>query len=111
MQPYKQETQHLSLWRPMISDELILRGLWKNEKVRNHLGGIISDESIDEKILAIQNHWNKYEFGQWAVCEKTANAIIGICGLHHSEDGIEISYMFFQNFGVRVWQEKLLSQV
>ena len=32
------------------------------------------------------------------VFEKISKEIIGLCGLHHSEDGIELSYMIFPQF-------------
>ncbi len=98
MQNSERETLTLLLRRPTSADDVILRGLWRNEEVRYFLGGIVQEELIDEKIVSIQEHWDKYGFGQWAVFEKTSKVVIGICGLHHSEDGIEISYMFFPAF-------------
>lgn len=89
------ETENLLLRRPTFSDVLILRDLWQSEKVREFLGGIVSSEIIDEKLASLQKHWNQYGFGQWSVIHKGDNQVIGICGLHHSEDGIEFSYMFF----------------
>jgi RimJ/RimL family protein N-acetyltransferase len=89
------ETDKLLLKRPSIEDGLILRGLWKDEKVRRFLGGVIPNERIEMKIVSIQDQWDKHHFGQWSVLDKTGGQVIGICGLHHSEDGIELSYMFF----------------
>lgn len=37
----------------------------------------------------------------WVLREKDANSIIGICGLHHSEDyvdKVELSYMLFPDY-------------
>lgn len=98
VQANKQEMDHLLLRRPTETDWLILRKLWLNEEVRKFLGGIVSDDSINEKISAIQTHWDKYQFGYWAVLEKTTNDITGFCGIQHSDDGIELSYMFFPQF-------------
>lgn len=92
------ETPNLQLRRPMEADALILSDLWRNEKVRQFLGGIISNEMINEKITSIQNHWDKYQFGLWSVVKKDHNEVIGVCGLHHSDDGIELSYMFFPSW-------------
>ena len=66
-----------------------------DEKVRQYLGGVISNEVIDEKIQSLQDHWVQYGFGQWSVLDKKSDEVIGLCGLHHSDDGIELSYMFF----------------
>lgn len=89
------ETIHLRLRRPTKADALILRDLWRNEQVRQYLGGVISEDVIEGKIASLHEHWDQYGFGQWSICEKETRQIIGLCGLTHSEEGIEISYMFF----------------
>jgi ribosomal-protein-alanine N-acetyltransferase len=93
------KTARLLLRQPTEADILILRNLWLDKIVRQFLGGIILKEMIDEKIGSLQEHWNKYGFGECTVLDKSNNQVIGLCGLHHSdEDGIEISYMFFPRF-------------
>ena len=93
------ETTHLRLLRPTAVDALTLRNLWRNERVRQFLGGVvISEEVIEGKIASLHQHWAKHGFGQWTIYEKDAGQIIGLCGLHHSDEGIEISYMFFPAF-------------
>ncbi len=53
-----------------------------------------------------------HQFGQLAVYEKGSNKLIGLCGLHHSDDGIEISYMFFPEFwGKGFAREAILASV
>ncbi|CAM2773341.1 GNAT family N-acetyltransferase [Legionella worsleiensis] len=89
------ETTHLQLHRPTAADALLLRALWQDKQVRQFLGGVVSNELIDEKIVSLQRHWDQHGFGQWSVIDKKQEQVIGICGLHHSEDGIELSYMFF----------------
>lgn len=88
------ETARLILSQPNDSDILYLRDLWKNKLVREYLGGVIDDNLINERIKSIQNHWREKGFGLWTSSIKNTLQITGICGLHHSEDGIEISYMF-----------------
>ena len=92
------ETIHLQLHYPTIEDFTVLGDLWRDKKVRQFLGGIIPNEEIKAKIDAIQDHWNQHGFGQFTVCTKNTKQIMGICGLHYFEDGIEISYMFFPAF-------------
>ena len=93
------ETPQLLFRRPTERDALIISNLWKDEQVRAFLGGIVLNNAINEKITAIQHHWNQYQFGFFAVVEKNNKEIIGICGPHHSEEeNIEISYMFFPQF-------------
>ncbi|GAC1305616.1 MAG: GNAT family N-acetyltransferase [Ktedonobacteraceae bacterium] len=92
------ETARLHLRRPTMADAVTLRELWRNEQVRQFLGGVVSQEVIDGKIASIEQHWNEHGFGQWAVFEKETGRIVGLCGLHRSEEGIELSYMFFPAF-------------
>lgn len=92
------ETSRLFLCRPTQENFLVIENLWRDEKVRQFLGGIVSDDVIKNKIVELQNHWNLYNFGLCIVFEKISKQIIGLCGLHHSEDGIELSYMFFSQF-------------
>ena len=92
------ETPRLLLRRPINDDMLIAENLWRDEKVREFLGGIISDDLIKQKVVELQNHWDFYQFGLCIVFDKSAKKITGLCGLHHSKDGIELSYMFFSEF-------------
>jgi hypothetical protein len=70
------ETIHLRLHRPTKADALILRNLWRNEQVRQFLGGIISEDAIEGKIASLHEHWDKYGFGQWSICEKETGQIL-----------------------------------
>jgi len=96
------ETVNLWLRRPLSDDVVSLRQLCKDEIVRQFLGGVFSDEIIDRKIAFLIDHWAQHGFGQWVVCGRELQ-VAGICGLHHSEDGIELSYMFFPIFWGRGW--------
>jgi hypothetical protein len=57
------ETLRLLLRRPTKADAIVLSNLWRNELVRAFLGGILSDENIGKKIIALQSHWDKHQFG------------------------------------------------
>lgn len=92
------ETKRLMLRRPICQDIYIVKKLWKNETVRKYLGGTVSSHDIQEKIVEIQNHWVGHKFGQRVVLKKSSLEIIGLCGLNFSENGLELSYMFFPQF-------------
>ena len=92
------ETNRLFLRRPALEDAVILKGLWRDEKVREFLGGVLLDEAIQERIAALQNHWEQYNFGLWAVFKRDFEEPIGLCGLHHTQDGLELSYLFFPKY-------------
>ena len=92
------ETSRLFLACPAMDHEPILRQLWRDEQVRRYLGGPVSETIIDGKIAGLHRHWERHGFGEWVVCEKETGQITGLCGLDRSEEGIEISYMFFPAF-------------
>lgn len=93
------QTIRLLLRRPTKEDDLVLGDLWRNESVRTFLGGALSDEMINKKLEALQEHWDQHRFGLWAVLDKSTKKLIGVCGPHSSEEeNIEISYMFFPQF-------------
>jgi len=89
------KTKRLQLRRPTDEDASCLSLLWKDEDVRQFLGGTISDAMITERLATIQDHWEQHGFGLCVVSEIETEQVIGLCGLHHSEDGVEISFMFF----------------
>ncbi|MBS0289763.1 MAG: GNAT family N-acetyltransferase [Proteobacteria bacterium] len=92
------ETARLVLREPLKEDAVILGYLWLNEIVRAFLGGTIENEQVLEKINNLLLHWQRYKFGLWVICEKGTHEVTGLCGPHYSNDGIEISYMFFAKF-------------
>lgn len=94
----KIETTRLMLREPLEKDSIILGSLWQNEIVRAFLGGILSKEQVLEKIEQLQLHWKDHNFGLWVVCDKNTMQIMGLCGPHYSDDGVEISYMFLPEF-------------
>ena len=75
------ETAHLQLRQPVTEDFSVLSNLWRNKKVRQFLGRVVSDEEIEAKIVSVLDHWNKHGFGQFAILNKITKQIIGVCGL------------------------------
>ena len=93
------ETPRLMLCRPTNDDVLLLENLWRNGKVRQFLGGTLSDSLIiKQKLTEMLKHWDSHQFGQCVVFDRISKEILGLCGLHHSEDGVELTYMFFPEF-------------
>ena len=99
-------TQRLWLRRPTDVDLRVIKDLWRDHKVRQFLGGTVSEEIIQQKTAELQKHWELHQFGQCVVFDKVTQEIIGLCGLHHSEEGIELSYMFFSKY----WKKGLASE-
>lgn len=92
------ETSRLILRPPTPYDTPILERLWRIPQVRAYLGGVVSNKIIKQRITDLQKHWQLHQFGLFVVVELTLKIIIGLCGLCHSEDGVEVSYMFFPEF-------------
>ncbi len=96
--PSNLETERLLLTRPQREEDEGLSGLWRDERVRRYLGGVVIEEVITKKLEWQQAHWNQAGFGQWTVYEKATKRIAGLCGLHYSQEGIELSYDFYPAF-------------
>jgi ribosomal-protein-alanine N-acetyltransferase len=47
------ETSRLCLCRPNSQHISTLENLWRNEEVREYLGGVVSDDIIEQKIVAL----------------------------------------------------------
>ena len=92
------ETSRLFLYRPVLDDYHVLSGLWRNEQVRQFLGGVVADKEISKKLAAIQKHWDQYDFGLFSICNKSSKKILGMSGLHYSENNVELSYMLFPEY-------------
>jgi ribosomal-protein-alanine N-acetyltransferase len=76
------------------SDYVDIKSLYGNEKVRNYLGGIRSDNSIKEVFADMLNSGNDSYY--WVVREKHTNNFIGLVSLDPHHDGVylELSYQF-----------------
>lgn len=89
------ETPRLLLRRPEQTDALVLRDLWRDERVQHFMGGILSQQEADARVADILQSWQDHKAGLWAVCERENNRPIGLRGLGIFEAEIEIIYKFF----------------
>lgn len=92
------ETNRLFLNKPQTKDRLELIKLWQDREVQKYLGGPLSEQLAEERLSTVFHHWEKHDVGLCAVVEKSSQALIGLCGLQFSEDGIELSYKFHTEF-------------
>ena len=92
------ETARLFLCPPSDSNIIKLENLWRSAEVRKYLGGVLHRDAARKKTAELQRHWYSYGFGQWMILKRTSLEVIGVCGLHYSEDGLELSYMFYPQF-------------
>ncbi len=100
----KLQTKNLTLSPATNEDFQILSQLWRDKEVRKFLGGTLSDDAIEEKIIFLHAHFKKYHYGIFTVVENTSKEIIGLCGLLNTEHGVELVYMYFP-----IWWRKGLA--
>lgn len=91
-------TKRLKLIPPSEEDWLILSDLWRDAIARRYLGGVFTEDNITQKIDSLKQDWLKHQFGHFAVYEKSSHTLLGLCGLTHSDDGIELSYKYFPRY-------------
>ena len=92
------QTKRLTLIPPSDNDWFMLCDLWRDAEARRYLGGIYSEEKITQRITSLKQHWIAYQFGHFSVYETYSKKLLGLCGLTHSDDGVELSYVFFPKY-------------
>ncbi len=85
------ETERLKLIKFTLKDLDELYRLYNNPKVMKYVGkGILTRAKTEEKILTMIEHWQKNNFGIWAVVHKIDNKMIGRCGLCFLDNTLEV---------------------
>lgn len=92
------QTTRLTLTPPSDEDWFALSDLWRDANARLYLGGVFSEDKIVEKIISLKQHWINYQFGHFSVYKTTSKELLGLCGLTHSNDGVELSYSYFPRY-------------
>lgn len=88
------ETNRCSLHEIKQSDKADMIRLYQNKEVRNFLGGIRTEESIDktldEMLHSADDTW------YWIIRNKRSNEFMGLVSLdtHHNGEDTEVSYQF-----------------
>ncbi len=95
------ETLRLHLRRFEKSDAESLFLLNLDPEVIQYTGDISFENTLDAQIfLANYDHYDKFDFGRWAVIEKSSNEFIGWCGLKYTPDCDEhdIGFRLFRKY-------------
>jgi [ribosomal protein S5]-alanine N-acetyltransferase len=79
------ETKRLYLRRLQSADAADLyRTVGDAQGMRHwHPGPDTDIPATQKRIGSIENHWHKHGFGDWGVCEKEADRLVGFAGLHY----------------------------
>jgi [ribosomal protein S5]-alanine N-acetyltransferase len=92
------ETSRLLLRRPTQKDIRILSDLWCNEQVQQFMGGILSQEDAEARMIGILSQWEESKVELWTVCEREENNLVGLCGFGMFESETELIYKLFPAF-------------
>ena len=95
------ETERLYLRKMTIDDADSIYLLNLDKDVIKYTGDE-SFKNIENAKLFLENynHYEKYEFGRWAVIDKNSNEFLGWCGLKYTAelDEVDIGFRFFKKF-------------
>lgn len=93
------ETERLYLRKFNLKDASALFKLNNNPNVLQYTSDV-PFKNINEAEEFIKNytHYDDYNMGRWAVCEKRQGELIGWCGLkyHPDEDFVDVGYRIFE---------------
>jgi [ribosomal protein S5]-alanine N-acetyltransferase len=95
------QTNRLFLRELTIDDALSFYNLNLNTEVIKYTGDKAFD-SVEKarEFLENYNPYQKYNYGRWAVIEKSTNEFLGWCGLKYSPelDEVDIGFRFFKKY-------------
>ncbi len=93
------------------SDFIDVRQLYVNQEVREFLGGIRNDDSIEASLDGMLHP--KASCYYWVVREKQTDSFIGLVSLdpHHKGVELELSYQFLPEWWGKDMQKKVLREI
>ena len=92
------ETPRLLLRRPTLGDVGTLSNLWRDEQVQQFMGGVLSQQDAEARMIGIVLQWEESKAGLWAVSEREQGALIGLCGFGMFDSETEVIYKLFPAF-------------
>lgn len=95
------QTNRLYLREFTIEDDTHFYELNLDPEVIKHTGDE-AFKSVTEAKIFLENydHYQKYQFGRWAVIAKSNDEFLGWCGLKYSieKDEVDLGFRFFQKY-------------
>ena len=71
------ETAHLRLEALADADVATLAGLWRDERVQQFLGGVLSPSDAQARASSVVRRWAVDGYGLWAVRDKATGGLSG----------------------------------
>lgn len=85
--------------------------LWGDSRAMATLGGLRTDEEIEQRFNGYLDHWDRYGFGVWIFCDKLTDRFVGRGGLRQikieGKDEVELLYALMPEF----WNQGLATEM
>ena len=104
------ETERFYLRRFILDDAPFLYFLNKNENVMRYTGDIpFKNIKATEKFIENYSHYDDFNMGRWAICDKKQGEFMGWCGLkyHPDEDFVDLGYRIIEKH----WNKGIATEV
>ncbi len=104
------ETERFYLRRFILDDAPFLYHLNKNENVMRYTGDVpFKNIKTTEEFIKNYTHYDDYNMGRWAICDKKQGEFMGWCGLkYHSEkDFVDLSCRIVEKH----WNKNIATEV
>lgn len=105
------ETIRCSLSQVKQTDYKDIKELFQNKKVREFLGGIRTETSIEETFIEMLNSVNDSKY--WIIRDKESNEFMGLVSLgpHHNGEDVEISYQLIPKWWGKGYATEVINRV
>jgi len=104
------ETERFYLRRFILDDAPFLYHLNKNEKVMRYTGDVpFKNIKATEEFVKNYTHYDDYNMGRWAICDKKQGEFMGWCGLkyHPEKDYVDLGYRIVEKH----WNKGIATEV
>ncbi len=103
------ETPHLVMRPYRRTDVETLHRLWLIADAHLRLKeAVVSRAWVEAEVERNAACFERHGFGQWAVCRKTDDALVGFCGFRFFDEPAECQLLY--SFGRAFWQEPLVME-
>jgi len=104
------ETERFYLRRFILDDAPFIYHLNKNENVMRYTGDVaFKNIKATEDFIKNYTHYDDYNMGRWAICDKKQGEFMGWCGLkyHPEEDYVDLGYRIVEKH----WNKGIATEV
>ena len=104
------ETERFYLRRFILDDAPFLYHLNKNENVMRYTGDVpFKNIKATEEFVKNYTHYDDYNMGRWAICDKKQGEFMGWCGLkyHPEENIVDVGYRIIEKH----WNKGIATEV